>query len=398
MNNRYDEYSRREGRERDRGRERQDDEREDERSSHEAQSRSSFYPGEYGSQESGNWGRESQPYGQREPYNTSGSGGSTYGASGYGPYRGEGGPRRGSGYYGSGYGREDFGRSRWGGPTDYGNRGSSRYSESQYGQRRPWRDTTGRDYGGGGFRSRSEDWNRDDQREYREGRYGSGDFGYEYGSRGEPSFGSGYDDGTRSPRYFGMGNYGEGGSHFTGGYDQRGQSRGSSYSSGGDDYGYQGSSRYRGGESGHRGDYSDRGESYRGESRSERPGLLQRLFKRGPKGYQRSDERLREDISERLMQSTHVDSSEVTVNVVSGKVTLEGTVPDRYMKHYIEDLVDACPGVQDIDNRVRVDPMSGQSSSTLGTTGTTGTSTTGTSTTTGASTTGLGSNGGRRKE
>jgi hypothetical protein len=30
------------------------------------------------------------------------------------------------------------------------------------------------------------------------------------------------------------------------------------------------------------------------------------------------------------------------------------------MKHYIEDLVDACPGVQDIDNRIRVDASSGR--------------------------------------
>jgi len=33
---------------------------------------------------------------------------------------------------------------------------------------------------------------------------------------------------------------------------------------------------------------------------------------------------------------------------------LDGTVPERRMKHAIEDLVDACPGVQDIDNRIRV--------------------------------------------
>jgi osmotically-inducible protein OsmY len=35
-------------------------------------------------------------------------------------------------------------------------------------------------------------------------------------------------------------------------------------------------------------------------------------------------------------------------------VVLEGTVPDRYMKHAIEDLADAAPGVQDDDNRIRV--------------------------------------------
>jgi osmotically-inducible protein OsmY len=74
----------------------------------------------------------------------------------------------------------------------------------------------------------------------------------------------------------------------------------------------------------------------------------------GPKGYQRSDERLKEDISERLMESHHIDSSDVSIEVRGAKVVLDGTVPSRHMKHAIEDLVDVCPGVQDIDNRVRV--------------------------------------------
>jgi hypothetical protein len=74
----------------------------------------------------------------------------------------------------------------------------------------------------------------------------------------------------------------------------------------------------------------------------------------GPKGYQRSDERLREDISEQLMQSHYLDSSDVTIQVFGAKVILEGTVPNRYMKHEIEDLADAAPGVQDVENRIRV--------------------------------------------
>lgn len=79
-----------------------------------------------------------------------------------------------------------------------------------------------------------------------------------------------------------------------------------------------------------------------------------RTYPRGPKGYQRSDERLKEDICERLMESYYIDSSEVSVDVKGGKVSLEGSVPTRHMKHAIEDIVDACPGVTDIDNRVRV--------------------------------------------
>jgi osmotically-inducible protein OsmY len=79
-----------------------------------------------------------------------------------------------------------------------------------------------------------------------------------------------------------------------------------------------------------------------------------RQARRGPKGYKRSDERLKEDICEQLMQCTSVDSSEVTIEVQSGKVTLEGTVPERHMKHVIEDIADNCPGVEDVENRVRV--------------------------------------------
>ncbi len=79
-----------------------------------------------------------------------------------------------------------------------------------------------------------------------------------------------------------------------------------------------------------------------------------RRYPPGPKGYQRSDARIREDLCDRLMRARHIDSSEVTVEVANGKVILDGTVPQRGMKHAIEDMADACLGVQDIDNRIRV--------------------------------------------
>jgi osmotically-inducible protein OsmY len=72
-----------------------------------------------------------------------------------------------------------------------------------------------------------------------------------------------------------------------------------------------------------------------------------------PKGYARSDERLREDICEQLGHSG-IDVSDVSVDVSEGRVTLEGTVKDRRSKHAIEDLADDCPGVKDVENRIRV--------------------------------------------
>jgi osmotically-inducible protein OsmY len=67
-----------------------------------------------------------------------------------------------------------------------------------------------------------------------------------------------------------------------------------------------------------------------------------------------SDERLQREIAARLTESSHIDATGVTVQVLGAKVILDGTVPDRYMRHAIEDLADAAPGVQDIENRIRV--------------------------------------------
>jgi hypothetical protein len=75
---------------------------------------------------------------------------------------------------------------------------------------------------------------------------------------------------------------------------------------------------------------------------------------RGPKNYQRSDERLKEDISERLRDDPRIDASGITVDVTGGRVSLSGEVDSRRTKHQVEDLVDACRGVQDIDNRLRL--------------------------------------------
>jgi len=76
--------------------------------------------------------------------------------------------------------------------------------------------------------------------------------------------------------------------------------------------------------------------------------------RRGPKNYQRSDERLKEDICDRLLHDVDVDASDVSVEVKGGKVTLDGSVPERYMKHTIEDIADGCYGVKEVDNKVRV--------------------------------------------
>lgn len=74
----------------------------------------------------------------------------------------------------------------------------------------------------------------------------------------------------------------------------------------------------------------------------------------GPRGYTRTDDRIRDEICERLTFASGVDVSEVTVDVANGKVTLGGTVHRRSQKFDIEDLADNTFGVTEVENNIRV--------------------------------------------
>jgi hypothetical protein len=76
--------------------------------------------------------------------------------------------------------------------------------------------------------------------------------------------------------------------------------------------------------------------------------------RRGPKGYVRSDERIRDEICERLFRESRLEVSDVCVEVKDGEVLITGSVPERPMKHAVEDIAADCWGVKDIDNRLRV--------------------------------------------
>lgn len=75
---------------------------------------------------------------------------------------------------------------------------------------------------------------------------------------------------------------------------------------------------------------------------------------RGPKGYQRPDERIREDVCERLSFHGFIDPSEVDINVNQGEVTLSGTCTNRREKRMIEDVVDSVRGVRDVRNELSI--------------------------------------------
>lgn len=75
---------------------------------------------------------------------------------------------------------------------------------------------------------------------------------------------------------------------------------------------------------------------------------------RGPKNYTRSDERIAEDVNDRLADDAHIDASDIEVSVSSGEVTLNGTVTERFAKRHAEDIVERVSGVKHVQNNLRV--------------------------------------------
>jgi hypothetical protein len=79
-----------------------------------------------------------------------------------------------------------------------------------------------------------------------------------------------------------------------------------------------------------------------------------RFAGRGPKGYRRSDERIREDVCDRLMVDPRIDASEIEVTVKDGEVILSGMVHSREEKRLSEHVVETISGVHDVQNTLRV--------------------------------------------
>lgn len=74
----------------------------------------------------------------------------------------------------------------------------------------------------------------------------------------------------------------------------------------------------------------------------------------GPQGYTRSDERVIEDIHERLTDDHQVDGRHIDVRVSKGAVTLTGRVSERAMKYRAEEIAERVSGVKEVDNQIKV--------------------------------------------
>jgi osmotically-inducible protein OsmY len=211
---------------------------------------------------------------------------------------------------------------------------------------------------------------------------GEGSRGQNYGNEGygNPGFSGGHYGGFANEGFSGQGNYGgtrgasnQGptGQRFNqgwsgqsrgfagqgawnqGGWGQTGQTFGQGYA--GPEYGNRGVSGNQGFSGGQGytggpgfGTQSPRalgyGGSYQGRG----------FAGRGPKGYQRSDERVKEQLSDRLMDDDDIDASDISVEVKNGEVTLTGTVGSREEKRAAEEIAEQSPGVREVQNLLRV--------------------------------------------
>lgn len=75
---------------------------------------------------------------------------------------------------------------------------------------------------------------------------------------------------------------------------------------------------------------------------------------RGPSNWQRSDQRVYEEVCECLTEDDALDASDIEVRVEGGIVTLTGTVDSRKDKRYAEDLAERISGVRDVHNQLLV--------------------------------------------
>lgn len=240
------------------------------------------------------------------------------------------------GGYGAGYGGR-LGSGSYAGAGNAGTEGnytsrdvgSGDYRERDYGSRNYGPPTSGYGSGyGGGYESGRDrgDWSRRDP-----------------GGSSTASYGAGYDRDDRRSR--------SGGEERGGMYrsqEGRGHGEGRSY---GDNRGFWEQA-------------GDEIASWFGDDDAERRRHQDQMRAsqhrgRGPRGYSRSDERVREDVSDRLTDDAYIDASDIEVTVSGGEVTLTGMVPDRHTKRRAEDVAESVSGVSHVQNNLRVRAQTG---------------------------------------
>ena len=74
----------------------------------------------------------------------------------------------------------------------------------------------------------------------------------------------------------------------------------------------------------------------------------------GPKGWQRLDDRIHDDVCTRLTDDGYVDASDIEVIVHQGEVILSGGIADRAQRERAIHIAESVRGVIDVISRLRV--------------------------------------------
>jgi osmotically-inducible protein OsmY len=75
---------------------------------------------------------------------------------------------------------------------------------------------------------------------------------------------------------------------------------------------------------------------------------------KGPKGYTRSDERIKDDVNDRLSDDSFIDASDIDVTCEHCEIVLTGTVDNKEEKRRAEDIAERVSGVKNVENRLKV--------------------------------------------
>jgi len=89
---------------------------------------------------------------------------------------------------------------------------------------------------------------------------------------------------------------------------------------------------------------------------------------RGPRGYKRSDDRIREEVCDCLTDDDRLDATHIEVAVKDGEVTLSGFTTSREDKRWAESLAERISGVREVQNSIRLMDPQRQSQSGQGST------------------------------
>jgi len=239
------------------------------------------------------------------------------------------------------------------------------YDNEQFGARRGSMSNPDYDYQSNYGSSRNPDYGRDrdwnyENRGYQDRGFRAGGNSDYYGRNMGSSSNRDYD---RNYGYQGRNQGSWGGSDYDRNYGYQGRNQGSWGGSDYDrNYGYEGSgygSNYRG--SDYNRDTGNQGSSW-GRSQGDFQSGQGEHYGRGPQDYKRSDDRIKEDVNDRLTWHGNVDATHIQVSVKSGEVTLDGTVTDRYQKRVAEDIAEQVHGVSDVQNHLKVQTDTSQSS------------------------------------